>query len=395
MAEQPPIAFVLPWYGPDVTGGAETDARHTVEHLRAAGVPVEVWTTCAHGPGSDWNHNYHRPGQVIIDGVLVRRFPVTPMKRDRYWAIHRRLARGGRVTPEEEAHFLTHSIRSRALCDYIRAQPDYICIFIPYLFGTTYWGAYVAPERSLLIPCLHDEGFARLIALRQLFHAVRGILCNSPAELRLIQRLYGVPGERLAVIGAGIALQGRGDAQAFRERYGVSGPFVLYIGRKSPGKNTPLLLTYFRRYRQRRDTPLELVLIGGGLVPIPSDCRHTVHDLGFLCEQDKLNAYAAATVFCQPSVNESFSIVLMEAWVQHTPVLVNARCEVTREHCQRSQGGLYFSDYQEFEVCLDLLLSDERLRTRLSHLGRHYVAQSYTWDGVLDRFLEAVRAVGR
>jgi glycosyltransferase involved in cell wall biosynthesis len=165
---------------------------------------------------------------------------------------------------------------------------------------------------------------------------------------------------------------------------------MLYAGRKSSGKNTPLLLTYFCRYRQRRATPLGLVLIGGGQVFIPPDCRRFVHDLGFLPEQDKLNAYAAATVFCQPSVHESFSIVLMEAWVQGTAALVNARCDVTREHCQQSQGGLYFNGYQEFEAALDLLLANEALRTKLGQNGRCYVERNYTWEKVVERFLEAV-----
>lgn len=390
MARRPPIAFVLPWYGPDVPGGAETDTRHLAEHLCAAGVPVEVWTTCSQRLGSDWNENHHRAGPTTINGVPVIRFAVTPIGRARYRAIHLRLAYGGRVTPEEEAIFFTQSIRSRALCDHIRSSPDHVCILKPYLFGTTYWGAYAAPERSFLMPCLHDEEFARLVALRHLFHAVRGVLCYTSTEMRLVQQLYGVPEERLALVGGGISLQGQGDAQAFRERYGIRAPFIMYAGRKSASKNTPLLLNYFCRYRRRRDTALQLVLVGSRKVPIPPDCRHAVHDLGFVPEEDKRNAYAAATVFCQPSVHESFSIVLMEAWAQGTPALVNARCDVTREHCQQSQGGLYFNGYQEFEATLDVLLSDEGLRHKLGQCGRRYVEQNYTWAQVTERFLEAI-----
>jgi len=112
--------------------------------------------------------------------------------------------------------------------------------------------------------------------------------------------------------------------------------------------------------------------------------------LGFVPEPDKLGAFAAATLFCQPSIHESFSIVLMEAWGQGKAALVNARCDVTREHCQQSQGGLYFNGYQEFEAALDLLLSDEGLRRRLGERGRRYVERNYTWEQVADRFLEAI-----
>jgi glycosyltransferase involved in cell wall biosynthesis len=395
MTRLPPIALVLPWYGPDVPGGAETDARHMAEHLRAKGVPIEVWTTCARRLGANWSENHHQAGQTVINGVPVTRFPVLDIDRDPYRAVHLRLAYGGRVTPEEEAIFFTQSIRSRALCDHIRAHPEFMRAFTPYLFGTTYWGAYVDPDRSLLIPCLHDEAFARLLALRHLFRSVRGIVCNSHAEMRLVQSLYGVPDERLVVIGDGISVAERGNAQAFRKRYGISGPFVLYAGRKSPSKNTPLLVNYFCRYRQRRETDLQLVLIGGRKVHIPPDCACAVHDLGFVPEQDKQNAYAAAAVFCQPSVHESFSIVLMEAWIQGTAVMVNARCDVTREHCEQGQGGLFFNGYQEFEAILDLLLSDERLRRRLGENGRRYVEANFTWELVTERFLEAVQAFSR
>ena len=391
MTGLPPIAFVVPWYGLDVPGGAETHVRHMAEHLRAEGVPVEVWTTCARRLGTDWSENHHQVGQTVINGVPVTRFPVLDINRDRYRAIHLRLAYGGSVTPEEESIYFTQSIRSRALCDHIQAHPEFVCAFTPYLFGTTYWGAYVDPDRSLLIPCLHDEAFARLVALRHLFRSVRGVICNSHAEMHLVQRLYGVPDERLAFIGSGISVAERGDAQAFRERYGISGPFVLYAGRKSPSKNTPLLVNYFCRYRRRRATDLQLVLIGGRKVYIPPDCAHVVHDLGFIPEQDKQDAYAAATVFCQPSVHESFSIVLMEAWVQGTPALVNARCDVTREHCERGQGGLFFNGYQEFEAILDRLLVDRPLRKRLGENGRRYVEQNFTWDKVIDRFRKAAR----
>lgn len=390
MAKRPPIALVSPWYGPYARGGAETSARHLAEHLRTFGAPIEVWTTCGREADVDWNINHYPPGRSVINDVPVTRFPVTHIDRDRSWPIYRRLAQDGSVTHREQALVYTLSVRSRALCEHIRSHPDHVCVFTPYHLGTTYWGAYVAPERSWLIPCLHQEGFAHLVALRHLFHSVRGLLCYSHAEMQLIKQLFNVPDQRLTLMGDGIAIDKRGNASTFRERYGISAPFILYAGRKTAGKNVPLLITFFRRYRKRRDTRLELVLVGGGQALIPPDCRNAVHDLGFVPEQDKHDAYAAATVFCQPSVHESFSIVLMEAWVQRAAALVNARCAVTREHCLQGQGGLYFNGYQEFEAALDLLLSNKELRRKLGERGRRYVQQNYTWEQVANRFLRAV-----
>ena len=39
------IAFVIPWYGEGIPGGAEMELREVARHLQKAGVEVEVLTT--------------------------------------------------------------------------------------------------------------------------------------------------------------------------------------------------------------------------------------------------------------------------------------------------------------------------------------------------------------
>ncbi len=70
------IAFVIPWYGKNITGGAEHECKGIVEHLNKAGVNVEILTTCVKDFNSDWNVNYYSEGTEIINGVPVRRFRV-------------------------------------------------------------------------------------------------------------------------------------------------------------------------------------------------------------------------------------------------------------------------------------------------------------------------------
>ena len=60
--------------------------------------------------------------------------------------------------------------------------------------------------------------------------------------------------------------------------------------------------------------PLRLALIGRGPVPIPQ--QPDIVDLGFFRPGTMSDALAAATALVQLSVNESFSIVIMEAWQQ-------------------------------------------------------------------------------
>jgi glycosyltransferase involved in cell wall biosynthesis len=113
--------------------------------------------------------------------------------------------------------------------------------------------------------------------------------------------------------------------------------------------------------------------------------------MGFLSEQDKHDAYAAADLFVQPSLLESFSIVLMEAWLQGTPALVHRACSVTADHSLRSGGGLAFDTFGTFAAALDLLLARPTWRRTLGERGRDYVLQTCDWAGVARRTAAALQ----
>jgi glycosyltransferase involved in cell wall biosynthesis len=99
---------------------------------------------------------------------------------------------------------------------------------------------------------------------------------------------------------------------------------------------------------------------------------------------------AGAVAFCHPSINESFGIVLLEAWMARTPALVHAAGAVLREHCRASGGGLWFRNYPGFEAELSLLLDDGGLRGRMGAAGRRYVTETYGWDRIALRLLDAL-----
>src|SRR5690606_38914388 len=125
--------------------------------------------------------------------------------------------------PELYHHLLAHAERYRAI------------IFSPYLFWTTVVGTTVAPERSIAMPCLHDEGYARLrIIARSLSHAARAWYLSGP-EQDLARELGLAPAEG-ELTGAGVPVPETYDADAFRARHGIERPFLLYAGRREEGK---------------------------------------------------------------------------------------------------------------------------------------------------------------
>ncbi len=386
--------FVIPWYGTHIPGGAEAECRGAVTHLRQAGIEAEVLTTTIRDFMSDWSENAYEPGIYKEEGIPVHRFAVQPTYFDIFGYINDRLMRNEKILPEEEEYFFREMLRSDDLFRFIEKNNGAdIFIFIPYMFTTTVYGTFIHPKRSLLLPCLHDEPYATLQPVRHAFESCAGIFYNVEEEKLLANRLFHLDSKPQHVVGIGLNTTLTGDANRFRKTYAINAPFILYAGRQDKGKNTPLLVRYFQRFVQSRKTNLQLVLIGNGGVDIPDSIRDRVHALGFIPVQDKIDAYKAATVFCQPSLNESFSLVIMEAWLQETSVIVHANCPVTRGHCIRSGGGLYFANYPEFEEVLSLMLANEELRRNMGLAGRRYVLENYQWDVIVARYKAAVHDI--
>ncbi len=386
------IAFVCPFFGPDAAGGAEFAARSLALHFAGAGMTVEVLTTCL----QDLPHGItgrHHPAGVTQDGPLrVHRFPVESADMSRFGLLNDLIINRVPLAEAEELQFMSRHVSSTAMIRHMASEGhayDFFC-FIPYLFGTSCFGMAAVPRgKRVLIPCFHDEGYAALRIVHRLAASADRLVFNAPAEERFARRHFNIDPGRGVTIGLGVETSMRGDAQRFRSRFGVQDRFILYAGRRDTTKNVHTLIDYFLRYRRSRPAPLKLVLIGSAPLPGGVSSPDLV-DLGFVSEQEKRDAFAAADVCCQPSLNESFSYVLMESWLGGTPCLVHECCEVTRDHVVDSHGGLWFRRASDFTGALDRLLGDEALRRAMGSAGRDYVLERYAWPHIIRRFQETV-----
>ncbi|HEY0409179.1 MAG TPA: glycosyltransferase family 4 protein, partial [Candidatus Dormibacteraeota bacterium] len=265
-------------------------------------------------------------------------------------------------------------------------------LFAPYLFASTVLGAAVRPDRSLVIPCLHDEAYARFAPVQATLRGVAGLIFNTEAERDLAARLLGeLPPHR--VVGEGFEACPRVDGAGFRRRHRIEGDALAYAGRRERGKNYHLLLEYVTLYGRAlsRHGPVTLLSMGGGPLQPPAVGRTLVRDLGFVSHGDMLDALAASLASVQLSRMESFSRVLMEGWLSGTPAIVDAGCAVTREHCAESGGGVWVSSAEEFAAVVDRLRGDPGLRAAMVEAGRGYVTRRYSWPAVLGRLEAAVR----
>ena len=121
------------------------------------------------------------PRAPVEDGVRVHRFPVGPREP----RAARRAARGRRRAAaglRRRAGVARNGVWSPAWRGSWRTSGHDLRVLAPYLFGTTLWGAQAAPERSALLPCLHDEPYAHLGPCGACVGAVRGCLFNAAAR---------------------------------------------------------------------------------------------------------------------------------------------------------------------------------------------------------------------
>ncbi len=390
------IAFVPPRFGPDVVGGSEAVMREAATGLAGRGWDVEVLTTRARDHYT-WADAYP-PGTTEVDGVTVRRFELVreegryPGQVDR-GDLERRIAEGVPLDEGQEQAWANGLFRVPELYHHLVADaPRYrAVVFSPYLFWTTVVGALVAPERSIVMPCLHDEGYARLrIVARSVSGVARAWYLSEPE--RDLARQLGIDPGVGDLTGAGVPVPAGYRPGPFRQRHHLGRPFILYAGRREEGKGWPVLLGAFAA-AVARGADLDLVTMGVGAVDAPLSIADRVHDLGFLPDDEAADAFAAASAYVQPSRNESFSRTVMEAWLAGTPVLANAESAVVRWHCERSGAGITWTGEDELSAAIEAVAASPGAFEALATPGRAYVLEHYTWPTVLDHMEASLQAM--
>ncbi|HUI05102.1 MAG TPA: glycosyltransferase family 4 protein [Acidimicrobiales bacterium] len=386
------LAFVTPRYGRDVMGGAEAAARQLATHLSAAGRwSVEVFTTCAldHITWED----VLSPGDSVDEGVTVHRFASAAGRSPAFYELDARI----RVAPRQAEVALArrwvelNGPVAPALVDAVAASDADVLAFYPYLYYPTVMGMAAARAPAVLHPAAHDEPALYLRVYDPVFEGADAICYHTAAERRLLQRVHRVGQVPQIVLGLGVAEVAAGGRPG-GEVAGVGDhPYVVSVGRVDEHKGSAMLAAFFGTYKERHPGPLKLVMVG------PVAATIAPHDdivlTGAVDEADKWDLVRDATVAISPSAMESFSLVVLEAWEQSVPVMVNALCEPTRDHCRHSGGGLWFGSYPEFEVVLERLCADDTLRRTLARRGHAYVQRYFQWPRLIERYSRFLTSV--
>jgi glycosyltransferase involved in cell wall biosynthesis len=379
------MAYVVPRYGTEIRGGAETGARMFAEHLVSdRGYEVEVLTTCALD-ALTWRDEL-TPGTEIINGVTVRRIASEAGRDPGFHPLWAQMMGDPEhaSSADMERWVDLQGPRSPDLLRALTASDADVIAFYPYLYYPTVRGLPLVRHRSIMHPAAHEEPSLHLPIFDDLFAQCEGFVFQTRSERRLVAGRFNVATTPQVLVGLGVE-EVAGDPAQARADFGLGDdPYLLCIGRVDDKKGTGILWRFFRAYKERHPGPLRLVMVGQ--VVNPPDQADDVVVTGMIDDDAKWGLLRGARALVAPSPFEAFSITVIEAMTAGAPVIVNAVCGATREHCEQSGAGMWFEGFAEFESVVSRMTGDDVLHVTMRANGVRYVEDNYRWPVILDRY---------
>ena len=409
------LEFVLPLLGE--TGGAERTLASLGRQITATSDwEVTIQTTCA-SSATTWANDL--PAGITHQDKLAVHRHIVDSGRTSAWP---KLLRAVNNTPrfisaaKAQAYLIAQGPISSSLAQSLATSEADLALHMPYPYWTTLALAGEQQKPTLIWPAAHDEPGLKLSTVREALCGVDGLVFGSEAERRLTETNHPIAHKRQIVLGIGID-EHPGDSVAALEAIGLGPaglnsaglnsaglnsaglsstglnsagpdgrPWVVCVGRMLVGKGTEALAQMWSDYVKRYKPDHRLIFVGEPSLKIEPD-EH-VYVAGEVDEQTKWGLIRGADVLIHPGRQESFGVVLLEAWAANTAVLVNDYCGPTSDHVNNSGGGATFRDSESFATKLHAMLTNPELRQTMADNGNSYWRNNYTWDKITPRFMD-------
>jgi glycosyltransferase involved in cell wall biosynthesis len=222
---------------------------------------------------------------------------------------------------------------------------------------------------------------------RQCYHRAAMTLTRSEYTRQSIIHDYGVPPERVAVVGGGVNFAALPAPMPLADT-----PRVLFIGKEFERKGGAQLVAAFRQARARvPNAELWLVTANQQIDEPGIRCLAPTHDRAAIA-----SLYRQASVFAMPSRCETWGDVFLEAMAYGLPCIGTTN-DAMPEIIQHGETGYVVGadDVTALAGYLEQLLGDPWLRRRMGEQGRARVARMFTWAHVAEQIAAHLRQVAR
>lgn len=348
-----------------VIGGGTAERTYQMSKALSSGCCSVVILTNAIGQNID--RISHMENVLIIAlPVIIKRFPLVCFS----WGKIKRLIKNVDVI-----HLMGHWNMLNVIV-YLMAKQ----------FGVPY---IVCPAGEL--PIFGRSGLIKrlfnVLIGRRIVRDAAGHVAITPDEFAAFEK-YGIERNRVTLIPNGINEEDFqiSPNESFSKQLGLNGAsFILFMGRLNPIKGPDLLLDAFCNICEHFPQ-YHLVFAGpdGGMLKQLKqivdlhNIQERVHFVGYISGQDKTDAYRAADFLVIPSRQEAMSIVVLEAGINKTPVLLTDCCGFN-EVDAIGGGVVVHATVEDLEKGLLKLLGNKAL-TEMGELLHAFVRRNYTWS---------------
>ena len=235
-------------------------------------------------------------------------------------------------------------------------------------------------------------------------HRTEKILTASEVSKQDLVRLLRVPENKVSVSLCGVSEeflrdQSEDDVQFVRNRYGLDGKYLLYVGRIDPRKNLIRLIQAFTQLRSNFSVDHKLVIIGKVYLEpqaLPETLRKSpfqkdIRFCGYVPDEHLPALYKGADVFAYTSEYEGFGLPPLEAMAAGTPV-VASDIAISREILSDAAVLVNPRDTDAIANGIHKIISDKDFSEQLSEKGRERALQ-FQWVKVARMTLQAYEAV--
>jgi glycosyltransferase involved in cell wall biosynthesis len=274
------------------------------------------------------------------------------------------------------------------------------------------------PERA--VPVVHDLAFLHLPEsapqfdagwrrrLARSIDAAAAVIVPSASAREDLLAWRPVAPERVHVVHHGVDADAYAPVSpaaidAVRRRFGIEGPYVLFIGGIEPRKNLERLVAAFGQL----GTSASLVIAGGPVAwlpkageqvegavsALPAGVQRRVVRTGYVSERDKVALLSGATILAFPSRYEGFGFPVLEAFAAGIPVVTSSVSSLP-EVAGDAAILVDPEDTAAIAAGLAELLGDEDLRAVLSAAGVARAAR-LTWERTAQRTAEVLRGAAQ
>ncbi|MBC7231499.1 MAG: glycosyltransferase family 4 protein [Actinobacteria bacterium] len=252
-------------------------------------------------------------------------------------------------------------------------------------------------------PYLGPTSWRWMLAHRHAARRARVVVAVSENTRRDVERIWGIPRERIAVVYEGVSpLYRPSEEKKVLEtctRYGLSRPYFLYLGGFDPRKNLHNMLLGFKRFLLSGGGDHRLALCGDHL-----GFEGYIYDLveelgleervvltGFVPEEDLPALYSGADAFLCLSLYEGFGLPLLEAMACGVPVLASRASSIPEVV---GDAGLLVDPLEPREIAAGLrrLTADRSWAREAAARGRER-ARRFTWERAAHSIMELYRGV--